>query len=112
MLEKRGLIERDAENAWRSNDPYAPDHAGGARWRRGRAQWRCASGRVSLHAGPRPPPVVNEAFLEVRPSNLAAICFYQRPGFEQIGIGRGYHQAPDGREDAIVLKLMLRQAGT
>jgi hypothetical protein len=31
MLEKRGLIERDAENAWRSNDPYAPDHAGGAR---------------------------------------------------------------------------------
>ena len=55
---------------------------------------------------------VSEAFLEVRPSNLAAICFYQRPGFEQIGIGRGYHQAPDGREDAIVLKLMLRQTGT
>ena len=53
---------------------------------------------------------VNEAFLEVRPSNLAAIRLYQRLGFEQIGIRRGYHQAPDGREDAIVLKLELRQA--
>jgi len=53
---------------------------------------------------------VNEAFLEVRPSNLAAIRLYQRLGFEQIGIRRGYYQAPDGREDAIVLKLMLRQA--
>ena len=55
---------------------------------------------------------VNEAFLAVRPSNLAAIRLYQRVGFEQIGIRRGYYQAPDGREDAIVLKLMLRQAGT
>jgi ribosomal-protein-alanine N-acetyltransferase len=52
---------------------------------------------------------VNEAFLEVRPSNLAAIRLYQRLGFEQIGIRRGYYQAPDGREDAIVLKLDLRQ---
>lgn len=50
---------------------------------------------------------VNEAFLEVRPSNLSAIRLYQRLGFEQIGIRRGYYQAPDGREDAIVLKLAL-----
>ncbi len=55
---------------------------------------------------------VSEAFLEVRPSNLAAIRLYQHLGFEQIGIRRGYYQAPDGREDAIVLKLVLRQAGT
>jgi [ribosomal protein S18]-alanine N-acetyltransferase len=53
---------------------------------------------------------VSEAFLEVRPSNLAAIRLYQRLGFEQIGIRRGYYQAPDGREDAIVLKLELRAA--
>ena len=53
---------------------------------------------------------INEAFLEVRPSNLAAIRLYQKLGFEQIGIRRGYYQAPDGREDAIVLKLDLRQA--
>ena len=51
---------------------------------------------------------VTEAFLEVRPSNLAAIRLYQRLGFEQIGIRRGYYQAPDGREDAIVLKRELR----
>jgi [ribosomal protein S18]-alanine N-acetyltransferase len=51
---------------------------------------------------------VGEAFLEVRPSNLAAIRLYQKLGFEQIGIRRGYYQAPDGREDAIVLKLALR----
>jgi ribosomal-protein-alanine N-acetyltransferase len=50
---------------------------------------------------------VSEAFLEVRPSNLAAIRLYQKLGFEQIGIRRGYYQAPDGREDAIVLKLGL-----
>ena len=42
--------------------------------------------------------------------HLAAIRLDQRPGFEQIGIRRGYHLAPDGREDAIVLKLDLRQA--
>jgi ribosomal-protein-alanine N-acetyltransferase len=52
---------------------------------------------------------VNEAFLEVRPSNLSAIRLYQRLGFEQIGIRRGYYQATDGREDAIVLKLDLRR---
>lgn len=50
---------------------------------------------------------VGEAFLEVRPSNLSAIRLYQRLGFEQIGIRRGYYQAPDGREDAIVLKREL-----
>ena len=54
---------------------------------------------------------VAEAFLEVRPSNLSAIRLYQHLGFEQIGIRRGYYQAPDGREDAIVLKLELRPAG-
>ena len=51
---------------------------------------------------------VAEAFLEVRPSNLSAIRLYQHLGFEQIGIRRGYYQAPDGREDAIVLKRELR----
>jgi ribosomal-protein-alanine N-acetyltransferase len=45
-----------------------------------------------------------EAFLEARPSNTAAIRLYQSLGFIQIGIRRGYYQALDGREDAIVLK--------
>jgi [ribosomal protein S18]-alanine N-acetyltransferase len=45
-----------------------------------------------------------EAFLEARPSNLAAIRLYQSIGFRQIGVRRGYYQAIGGREDAIVLK--------
>ncbi len=55
---------------------------------------------------------VAEAFLEVRPSNLSAIRLYQNLGFEQIGIRRGYYQAVDGREDAIVLKLELKSSTT
>jgi [ribosomal protein S18]-alanine N-acetyltransferase len=45
-----------------------------------------------------------EAFLEARPSNISAIRLYQSLGFVQIGMRRGYYQAVDGREDAIVLK--------
>jgi ribosomal-protein-alanine N-acetyltransferase len=51
-----------------------------------------------------------DAFLEVRPSNVAAIRLYQAAGFEQVGIRRGYYQAVGGREDAAVLKLELRNA--
>ena len=49
-----------------------------------------------------------EAFLEVRPSNTAAIRLYLSMGFEQVGTRRGYYQAPSGREDAAVLRLTLR----
>lgn len=48
-----------------------------------------------------------EAFLEVRPSNVAAIRLYQAAGFEQVGVRRGYYQAVGGREDAAVLRLEL-----
>ena len=48
-----------------------------------------------------------EAFLEVRPSNTAAIRLYLSMGFAQVGTRRGYYQAPSGREDAAVLKLAL-----
>jgi [ribosomal protein S18]-alanine N-acetyltransferase len=48
------------------------------------------------------------AFLEVRPSNTAAIRLYLSMGFEQVGSRRGYYQAASGREDAAVLKLALR----
>jgi ribosomal-protein-alanine N-acetyltransferase len=51
---------------------------------------------------------MSEAFLEVRPSNTAAIRLYQSLGFEQAGMRRGYYQAVGGREDAAVLKLFLR----
>ena len=47
---------------------------------------------------------VSEAFLEARPSNTSAIRLYQSLGFVQVGLRRGYYQAVEGREDAIVLK--------
>ena len=51
---------------------------------------------------------MNEAFLEVRPSNTSAIRLYLSVGFEQVSMRRGYYQAVGGREDAAVLKLALR----
>src|SRR5579863_8144114 len=51
---------------------------------------------------------MKEAFLEVRPSNTAAIRLYLAHGFEQVGMRRGYYQAVGGREDAAVLRLGLR----
>lgn len=43
--------------------------------------------------------------LEVRPSNDAALAFYAREGFNQIGVRRAYYPAGRGeREDAYVLK--------
>jgi [ribosomal protein S18]-alanine N-acetyltransferase len=53
---------------------------------------------------------MGEAFLEVRPSNAAAIRLYLSLGFEQVGMRRGYYQAVGGREDAAVLRRALRAA--
>ena len=52
---------------------------------------------------------VEDAFLEVRPSNLAAIRLYQSLGFVPVGVRRGYYQAAGGREDATVLRLARQQ---
>jgi ribosomal-protein-alanine N-acetyltransferase len=49
----------------------------------------------------------SQIFLEVRPSNAAALALYRRAGFEPIGRRRGYYPAPGGREDAIVMRLAL-----
>jgi ribosomal-protein-alanine N-acetyltransferase len=46
-------------------------------------------------------------FLEVRPSNKVAQALYVSMGFEQIGVRRDYYPAREGREDAIVLRLVL-----
>ena len=53
---------------------------------------------------------MTEAFLEVRPSNTAAIRLYQSMGFRQVGLRRGYYQAVGGREDAAVLRKPLVSA--
>jgi ribosomal-protein-alanine N-acetyltransferase len=46
-------------------------------------------------------------FLEVRPSNTRAIRLYDSLGFNEIGTRKGYYPAKNGREDAMVLALML-----
>jgi len=46
-------------------------------------------------------------FLEVRPANLGAIRLYERLGFRQVGVRRGYYQTPAGREDALVMRRTL-----
>ncbi len=49
-------------------------------------------------------------FLEVRPSNRAALALYRRLGFNEIGERRGYYPAERGREDALVLARSLDDA--
>ncbi len=53
---------------------------------------------------------VEKIFLEVRPSNLAALRLYRSVGFEQVGIRPAYYQAERGREDAVVLSLLIDSA--
>lgn len=53
---------------------------------------------------------VEKIFLEVRPSNLGALRLYRSVGFEQIGIRPAYYQAERGREDAVVLSLLIDSA--
>jgi [ribosomal protein S18]-alanine N-acetyltransferase len=46
-------------------------------------------------------------FLEVRPSNVAALGLYEAFAFRRIAERRGYYPAHQGREDALVLTLDL-----
>ena len=46
-------------------------------------------------------------FLEVRKSNLGAAKLYEQIGFRQVGARVGYYPAMGGREDAIVMELIL-----
>jgi [ribosomal protein S18]-alanine N-acetyltransferase len=46
-------------------------------------------------------------FLEVRESNLPARRFYEKTGFQQAGVRKGYYRDPP--EDAILYRLDLRK---
>ena len=46
-------------------------------------------------------------YLEVRPSNAAALALYDSAGFTRVGIRPDYYQARPGREDAVVLAAAL-----
>ena len=50
---------------------------------------------------------VERMFLEVRPSNIAAIALYENAGFVQLGVRKSYYRAAEGREDAMVLVLEM-----
>ena len=50
---------------------------------------------------------LRRVFLEVRPSNVAAIALYRSAGFSEIGIRRGYYQNAHGSEDALVMACQL-----
>ncbi len=53
---------------------------------------------------------VEQIFLEVRPSNKAALALYRSSGFVEIGVRPAYYQAEFGREDAVVLSAALQQS--
>ena len=46
-------------------------------------------------------------FLEVRPSNKAALCLYETSGYNEIGRRKNYYPDENGREDAIVMAKSL-----
>jgi len=46
-------------------------------------------------------------FLEVRPSNAAAVALYASAGFAEIALRRSYYPAGDAREDAVVMQFDL-----
>lgn len=47
------------------------------------------------------------AFLEVRPSNVAAKQLYATAGFNEVGVRRNYYPARFGREDAVIMARSL-----
>ncbi len=46
-------------------------------------------------------------FLEVRASNVPARNLYEKIGFVEVHIRRGYYQAKTGREDAVLMSLKM-----
>jgi len=46
-------------------------------------------------------------WLEVRASNSKAIALYESLGFNEVSVRRNYYPAAQGREDAIMMALIL-----
>ena len=66
---------------------------------------RLGLGRELLHGllGIAAERGIDEVFLEVRPSNRAALALYRSFGFERVGVRHNYYRADAGREDAYVM---------
>lgn len=91
-----------AEEAHVLNVCVAPEHR-----RQGHAR-RMLEHLVGIARGHRATVV----FLEVRPSNPAAITLYLDFGFRQLAVRRSYYPAREGREDALVLALTLDEGAS
>ena len=50
---------------------------------------------------------VESVFLEVRPSNPAALALYHSRGFNEVGTRPDYYPANNGREDAVIMAKTL-----
>jgi [ribosomal protein S18]-alanine N-acetyltransferase len=50
-----------------------------------------------------------KVLLEVRPSNRAALALYASAGFAELAVRRGYYPDASGREDAVVMQLVLEK---
>ena len=88
-----GLLSIAADEAHVLNVCTAPGQQGRGHGRRLlRALLMLAQGRGA-----------QRVFLEVRPSNSAAIALYHAEGFNEIGRRPRYYPAKGGREDAIVM---------
>lgn len=46
---------------------------------------------------------IHSIFLEVRPSNRAALNLYEKFGFIEVGLRKQYYPTANGREDALIL---------
>ena len=88
-----GLLSMAADEAHVLNVCAAPEEQGQGHGRRLlRALLQLARGRGA-----------QRVFLEVRPSNPAAIALYHAEGFNEIGRRPRYYPSKGGREDAIVM---------
>lgn len=47
--------------------------------------------------------------LEVRATNMPAICFYQKNGFYQIDVRKNYYQDDKGKIDALILQKDIKR---
>ena len=74
-------------------------HAQGKGVGRGLLEWVDAQTRA--HGLP-------SVLLEVRVSNVRALHIYEVAGYQRIGMRRNYYPAHVGREDAIVMRKILR----
>ena len=93
MIVGYGLLSIAADEAHVLNVCAAPEEQGRGHGRRLlRALLQLARGRGA-----------QRVFLEVRPSNPAAIALYHAEGFNEIGRRPRYYPAKAGREDAIVM---------